>query len=447
MVSYNPYVIAAVCAFFGDVGKGRIVADLVRWLLAAGKKVAVVRALGGANAGHEVILEDGSSRIRHLLPSVHQAGACMIVGPGTVVHPVWLMKEITEARQAGLHDIVVSDLATLTTPSYLLQEELEEEARGDRKIGTTKKGIGTSYAARAARSAFRLDAIRDPGFAQTFASHEWDAQRRLCKEYDGDLDVLGTKLHNLEEGYLDACRALVPFLRDVSDIHRIYREVDVVILEGNQGTGIDNLFGTYPFVTSTGTTPMAMANAAMLPRVDYTLVVTKAYATRVGNGPFPTKLSGAEAENLRAIGKEFGRSTGRARDTGWIDLPYIRYAIQVMGLRFLPPEQVGLAITKVDVLDDLPVIPVCVKYDVDGVVMDVAPTSVQQLSRVMPRCHDFTGWGVPTTSCQTFRKLTAPCKIYVEDVASLLELPLRMVTVGPKPSQAIYVGDDAWLGI
>lgn len=444
---HRPRVIAITDLLWGDNGKGRVTHDVLLRLLARGLRVLVVRSLGGANAwvGYACA---SSTAVRDVESSVFEQNVTMLVGAGTVVDPVSLMQEIDVARGFGLdvdRHVLVSDLATLVLPWHRVEERLREEALGTKKIGTTGRGIGTSFESRARRTdAVRLAQLEHIDWPLRYRELRVEALDRLTRLYP--CSAVCDLIADAEEGFLEACSRLVPFLASYDRILRVYQRVDVILLEGNQGFGLDNMYGTLPYVTSTGTTPMQMAYAAMLPGVDFTLFVAKAYTTRVGEGPFVTRLTVEDEDRFRTVGGEFGSTTGRPRNVGWFDACYALYALQAMGAVFLPPERCGLAITKLDVLDGLPQVQLATAYRLGDRTVQRIPADTSLFRGFQPVLAPFPGWEGPTTEHRTYFDLPEQCRRYLEaGIVSSLGVPLRMVTAGQKPENALFLDEASWL--
>lgn len=443
----KPYIMAIVDLLWGDNGKGRVTHDILLKFLVKGLKVVIVRALGGANAGHETMLENGVEHRRHLLGSAFEPGVPLVVGAGTVAWPAWILEEIGGALAIGIRpeDILLSDLISVTTPWARLEEQLREQALGARSIGTTRRGIGNTYEAKARRDSVRLYYLLRDDWPRHYEELRIEALQRLARLY-GKPKTIERKLNELEQGFLEACQGLRPYVASALEIQVAYQSADVILLEGNQGIGLDYDFGTVPFVTSTGTTGMMQAHGAMVPRVDfYMFVIRGGYTARVGNGPFPTELHGDEAEALRKAGKEFGTTTGRPRRVGWFDLVMPRRALTLMGAGLLPEEMMGLALTKVDVVDDWLQIPIVNQYQLDAEVISHAPIDTRLLGRCKPILSPMPGWQQVTTGIKSYSDLPSRCQNFTLGIADQLGLPLRLVTCGPKPSNALWVGNDNWL--
>lgn len=451
----RPWIAAIVDLVWGDNGKGRVTHDIVLRLLKLLQailkrmpRIVVVRSLGGANAGHETVMENGVEHRRHLLGSVFEPDIPVVVGAGTVAWPRWILDEIKGALAIGIKpaDILLSDLISITMPWYRLEEKLREEDLGNKKIGTTGRGIGTSFEAKARRTdSVRFYFLQRSDWPKHYQELRVAALDRLICLY-GKSKTRERQLRELEQGFLADCQELLPYIVSAIRLQEIYRNADVIILEGNQGLALDYDFGTIPYVTATGTTGMMQAHAAMVPQVDsYMFVIRGGYTARVGNGPFPSEVFGEEAASLRKAGKEFGTTTGRPRRVGWFDLVMPRRALTLIGAGLLPEEKIGLALTKVDVIDEWEKIYIVNQYELDGKVIEHAPIDTETLSRCKPVLSSVKGWQQDTTGCRSYTELPEQCQAFAKRTADILNIPLRLVTCGPRPSNALFVGNDDWL--
>lgn len=409
-------VTLVVGAQWGDEGKGRIID-----YLAAGAD-GVARFGGGANAGHTVRVGDRTYKLR-IVPSGVVAGvqAC-IIGPGTVVSPAALIKELDGLDAAGVDTsrVWLSDLAHLILPYHIELDRASERARGDAKIGTTGNGIGPAYVDRVARIGLRAGDLRD--------ERAWRASvaARCAALASTGISVDAAAIS--DELAIQATR-LLPHVRDtVSLLNTMLRAGKRVLAEGAQGSMLDVGLGTYPYVTSSVTVAGgAGAGLGIGPTlVEHVVGVVKAYATRVGSGPFPSELTDATGERLREVGREFGVVTGRARRCGWLDLAALRYAIDINGITHL-------AMTKLDVLDGFAEIGVCTGYSGgEDVSLPFAISSgASCVTTTLP------GWQHPTTEARSWEDLPTRARAYVEFVEANAGVPVSYVSVGPERSQII----------
>ncbi|TAN36149.1 MAG: adenylosuccinate synthase [Verrucomicrobia bacterium] len=408
-------------AQWGDEGKGKIIDVLtqaVDW---------VVRYQGGNNAGHTV--EIGNERyILHLIPSgILRSNTKNVIGHGVVVDPLALVKEITELEQRGADlrgRFFVSDRAHMVLPYHNLLDACREQAAGaGAKIGTTKRGIGPTYGDKAARVGLRMGDLLDPIFPELLRRRVEEANRVLGAWGQPPLDY---------DKLLADCRTvttkLTPYIADtIPMLNEAITRKESILFEGAQGTMLDIDFGTYPFVTSSSATAGgACTGAGVAPhRIDRVIGVIKAYTTRVGEGPFPTELNDAMGEQIRKTGHEFGATTGRPRRCGWFDLVVARYSAMLNGID-------AWALTKLDVLDDVPVIKICVAYECDGKRLTSVPANVRQLERCKPIYEEFAGWMCKTTNATRFEELPARAQAYVRRLEELTGVKVGLLSVGPR---------------
>ena len=414
--------VVVIGAQWGDEGKGKIV-DLV-----AERADMVVRYAGGANAGHTLKI-GGRKIVTHLVPSavLHPKVRC-VIGPGTVIAPALLFQEIDALAALGLDvtpRLLVSGRAHVTLPFFTQIDRASN--LGPHSIGTTGRGIGPTYSDKAARLGARLcDLVRPDRAEATLAPlvEAWRHRARAAGTPEPDLKDTLAWLAPL-------AKRIAPLLGDAPAlVHRAIRAGQSVVFEGAQGTLLDLDHGTYPFVTSSSTVAGgACTGAGIGPTlIDEVLGITKAYTTRVGNGPFPTELAGPEGESLREAGEEFGATTGRPRRCGWLDLPALRYAARVNGLT-------RLAVTKLDVLSGLSRIRVCEAYDVRGVKTDELP--IDELDVATPVYREVAGWKEPLSAARSLDALPQAAREYVELIAREVGVPVALVSVGAEREATI----------
>ncbi len=411
---------------WGDEGKGKVV-DL---LCPVFRHVA--RFNGGNNAGHTVRFADKHFAL-HLIPSgiLHESCQCYI-GPGVVVDPVSLLAEVEKLENQGIpvrRRLHLSPRAHLVLPHHRALDQAREVVKGAQKIGTTGRGIGPTYETRAARLGLRVGLVRDSRGFRSRALQLVDELSRILEAYPGS-SVPGDK--QLEEA-LAAAESLAPFLRPVDRLlAEAWQRGEAILFEGAQGTLLDLDFGTYPFVTSSGCLAGYAAPALGLPAkaVDGVLGVFKAYATRVGSGPFPTEIADAWGEHIRNRGNEFGTTTGRPRRTGWFDAVAAREAVRWSGIE-------AVALTKLDVLDRLPTIPVAVAYQLGEQRLQSLPDTAEELSGLQPVYEELPGWQSETTSIADFAKLPRKAQAYVQRLEELLGVPVVLISTGPRREETI----------
>lgn len=417
-----------VGAQWGDEGKGKVV-DLL-----AEKADLVVRFQGGNNAGHTIENERGKFAL-HLIPSgICNPRTIVVIGNGVVVDPVVLCQEIDdlEARGISTRNLRISPCAHLIMPYHLLLDRVVEAALGQEKIGTTKRGIGPAYADKVDRRGIRVQDIIDPDVFRSKVFSTLKAKRHLVRS------VFGQEAPGLDEEcerYIEAALRLRPYIDDTALlVFRAIKQGLSVLFEGAQGTMLDVDHGTYPYVTSSN--PVA-AYAGVGAGIGPTLIdevwgVCKAYATRVGEGPFPTELHDECGNALRERGCEFGTTTGRPRRCGWLDLVALRYAVRVNGLT-------SLAITKLDVLNDLEEINVCCSYRIGGKVVPELPPFQSEFAKAEPVYETLPGWKTDISEVRTYADLPRPAQAYLAFISAFAEVPLALVSVGPRRDQTVFV--------
>jgi len=413
---------------WGDEGKGKLV-DLL-----AGRFDVVARYHGGHNAGHTVKYADQHFAL-HLLPAGILRGKTGVIGPGVVVDLGALLAEIDAVKAAGVtigENLLLSDRAHVILPYHRLLDAAREKAAGDSKLGTTLRGIGPAYESVASRKGIRVaELYREATLASRVAA--------VASESRALLTALGMADVPREEAVLEALAAaagrLKPHVADTGLYLRKRLAQGATLLgEGAHGVLLDIGAGTYPFVTSSHCTSASLASGLQIaPRaLDASLLVLKAYTTRVGAGPFPTELFDATGEYLRKRGNEYGTSTGRPRRTGWLDL--CRLASELTGAG-------AIAITKLDVLDDIDPIPVCIGYRLDGKRVESLPALVEDVARLEPIYEKLPGWKATTTSVTRFADLPPAAKRYVSFIEEKTGAPAVFVSTGPRREETI-VRDD-----
>lgn len=415
-----------VGAQWGDEGKGKVV-DIY-----SQRAHQVVRYAGGANAGHTLVV-DGEKVVFHLIPSgaLHRDVDC-VLAQGTVIDPAVLVREINELDKRGLFDpkrFTVSDRAHLVLPQHRVIDELREKQRG--AVGTTKRGIGPAYEDKAGRVGVRVGDLLSPSKLQAKLEANLERWAPVVAANAGTLPSLQETL----DTYLKLAERLNPLISDaalrVSDALRGGRNV---LMEGAQGALLDIDSGTYPFVTSSSTIAGGACTGAGIGPTDITHVIgiSKVYATRVGNGPFPSELHGAAGDALREAGGEFGATTGRPRRCGWLDLPALRYAVRINGLT-------GLALTKIDVLTGMPTIKVCVGYELNGQHYETIP--YDDLDQLKPVYEEMPGWTESIGHCRSLADLPKNARAYIERIEKDAGCPAWLVSVGADREQTILLRD------
>jgi adenylosuccinate synthase len=417
---------------WGDEGKGKIIDVLTE------NAELVVRFQGGNNAGHTV--EIGEQKfVLHLIPSgIFRENSLCVIGNGVVVDPIVLMGEIKNLQKQGfVIDPAKLELSTRThliMPYHKSMDALREAALSDaEKIGTTKRGIGPAYADKAYRTGIRSLEMND-------LSRLEKNFREQAKLYNSIFENKGMSLLDIDEEWLkiqEAAKFLAPFVKDtVLTVNRAAKAEKKILFEGAQGMWLDVDFGTYPFVTSSNTTTGgACTGSGLSPKYIQEVVgVMKAYTTRVGEGPFPTELECEMGESIRKAGNEFGATTGRPRRCGWFDAVSSAYSCMVNGVD-------ELAITKVDVLDELEELKICVAYKINGETFYDMPSDTENIKIAEPVYETMPGWCAPTTECNSFEELPENAQKYLLRIAELVDAQIGIVSVGPNRDQTFYVGN------
>ena len=417
-------------AQWGDEGKGKITDLLSR------SADVVVRSQGGVNAGHTVVVAEQTFKL-HLIPSgiLYPKTEC-IIGSGTVIDPQVLIEEIEQLKALGVtvDNLNISQTAHITMPYHREIDKASEESRGEYKIGTTGRGIGPTYADKSERTGIRVLDLMNPEHLRKQLGWTIDYKNAILERLY-NLPPLDKEKVIAE--YLKYAEFLRPFVVDSSlKIYEAVKEKKNILFEGAQGTLLDLDHGTYPYVTSSN--PIAggaCVGAGVGPTtIDRVIGVAKAYTTRVGEGPFPTELNDGVGELLGNLGAEFGTTTGRRRRCGWFDAVIGRYAVRINGLDCL-------AITKLDVLDQLAEIEVCVAYEIDGEICHHFPTNASQFANCKPVYKTLPGWQESTKGCRSLSDLPQKALNYLKYLAELMKVPIAIVSVGPGRDQTIIVED------
>ncbi len=420
-------VIAVIGAQWGDEGKGKVI-DLL-----AEKAGVVVRFSGGDNAGHTVINPFGEFAL-HLLPSgIFSSQTICIIGNGVVINPAALIDEIDLLNQRGVDtsNLAISDRANLIMPYHILLDGLEEKWRGGKALGTTGKGIGPAFADKVARYGIRAGDLLDKEALLERLRQVLDYKNAILTK------VYGVEALSLDEIYQQYCQygeRLAPYIRETTVIveEALNRE-ELVLLEGAQGTFLDPDFGTYPYTTSSS--PLAgggCLGAGISPtRINRILAVFKAYCTRVGEGPLPTELKDETGDFIREQAHEYGTTTGRPRRCGWFDAVAARFSTRINGFT-------GATITRLDILDTLPRLKICVGYQLDGKTIDYFPSSIAALDKCQPIYEELPGWQVPTTDIREYEQLPPQARQYIDRLEKLISCPINLISVGPERGQTIF---------
>ena len=416
-------------AQWGDEGKGKIVDVLSEHFS------VVARYAGGHNAGHTVIIK-GQKFILQLVPcGVLRPDCQAVIGNGVVLDPMALLKEVGKLRALGVNidqQLFISNRAQVILPYHRMIELAAESAPGRKKIGTTSRGIGPAYEDKMSRSGLRVVDLLDAKLLKTHIEAACAEKNAIAHALFGTDPLDAAKMY---EEYAEAATQIAPFVTDTSVLlNDAIRKGGSVMFEGAQGTMLDIDHGTYPFVTSSSATAGgAVTGTGVGPTNIGTVIgVTKAYVTRVGEGPFPTEIFDAAGDTLRDRGQEYGAVTGRPRRCGWLDIPLLRYSNRINGTEWL-------VVTKLDVLDHLAEIPVCTGYEINGKVTDVVPADVQGLESIKPIYTKLKGWQQPTDGIRKFEELPAAAQEYLRFQERESGAKIGMVSTGPDRDQTMVL--------
>ena len=419
-------VIAVIGAQWGDEGKGKVV-DLL-----AEKAKVVMRFSGGDNAGHTIINPYGEFKQRLIPSGIFYPEAICIIGNGVVVNPAVLIEEIDQLNQRGVvtKRLFISDRTHLIMPYHILLDGLEDESRGSKAIGTTRKGIGPAFADKVARYGIRAGDLLD--------KEALLERLRLVLDYKNTIltKVYGVNPLSLDEIYTQYCQygeRLAPHIKDTTIIvEEILNRNEMVLLEGAQGALLDPDFGTYPYTTSSS--PLAgegcLGTGIGPTKLSRVIGVFKAYCSRVGSGPMPTELKDETGDLIRELGHEYGTVTGRPRRCGWFDAVAARFSTRINGFT-------GAAITRLDILDTLPHLKICVGYEIEEKTIDYFPSSIAALDKCQPIYEELPGWQVPTTHIREYEQLPVKALQYLARLEELISCPVNLVCVGPERGQTI----------
>ncbi len=422
--------VTVIGAQWGDEGKGKV----VDWL--ASRADVVVRFQGGHNAGHTLVVGNQTYKLS-LLPSGLVRGKLGVIGNGVVIDPEALLSEIARVRAQGLkvspETLRIADNAVLILPVHAALDKAREAARGERKIGTTGRGIGPAYEDKVARRAIRVCDLGEP---ETL-SHKLD---ELLMHHNTLLRGLGAEVFDKQamlDRLLELAPQILPFAEPVWErLDDLRRAGKRILFEGAQAVMLDVDHGTYPFVTSSNTVAATAASGAGIgpSAVGFVLGIAKAYTTRVGSGPFPTELMDDVGKLLGERGHEFGTVTGRPRRCGWFDAVLVRQAVKVGGVQ-------GLVLTKLDVLDGLKELKVCVGYRIGGEVVRRLPAGMAAQAAAEPVYEVMQGWAGSTRGARSWAELPAEAVKYVRRIEELVEAPVTLVSTSPERDDTILVRD------
>ena len=423
--------IAVVGSQWGDEGKGKI----VDWL--SEQADVVIRFQGGHNAGHTLVIDGITYKLRLLPSGIVRKDKISIIGNGVVVDPWALLEEIEEIKLKGVQvspeNLIISESANLILPFHKEMDEIREDAAGKAKIGTTRRGIGPAYEDKVGRRSIRvMDLISEENLdhrLETVLMHHNAIRKGLGKEI--------YQKNKLKKELLKIAPEILKYSKPVwKKIDEFKTKKKKILFEGAQGILLDVDHGTYPFVTSSNTVASSAATGSGCGpnSINYVLGITKAYTTRVGEGPFPTELKDKIGEELGTKGKEFGTVTSRKRRCGWFDGVLVRQTIKISGIN-------GIALTKLDVLDDLDQVKMCISYELDGNKIDYLPAAVDDQLRVKPIYKTFKGWKTSTKGIKNFNDLPENAKKYISELEKFIETKVSSISTSPERNDTILIED------
>ena len=423
--------VAVIGSQWGDEGKGKI----VDWL--SSEADIVVRFQGGHNAGHTLVINGITYKLRLLPSGIVRKNKISIIGNGVVIDPWALLEEIDEIKSKGVKvdtdNLIISESANLILPFHKEMDEIREDAAGKAKIGTTRRGIGPAYEDKVGRRSIRvMDLISESNLdhrLETVLLHHNAIRKGLGKNIFRK-DKLKKELLKIAPEILKFSQ---PVWKKINEFKKLNKKI---LFEGAQGILLDVDHGTYPFVTSSNTVASAAATGSGCGpnSINYVLGITKAYTTRVGEGPFPTELKDEIGDKLGTRGKEFGTVTSRKRRCGWFDGVLVRQTIKISGID-------GIALTKLDVLDELDEIKMCVAYEIDGKKMDYLPAAFEDQLKVKPIYKKFKGWKSETKGIKKFDDLPKNAKIYINELENFIETRISSISTSPERNDTILIED------
>jgi adenylosuccinate synthase len=421
-------VTAVIGGQWGDEGKGKII-DLL-----AEKADFVIRFSGGDNAGHTVINPQGEFKL-HLIPSgIFNSKAICILSNGVAINPEVLLQELDDFHKKGVNTdkLYISQRAHLIMPYHTVLDRLEEERKGKSAIGTTLKGIGPVFSDKIARLGIRAGDLLDKNEFKEKLRFIFDLKNALITKVYGGTPLSFNAIYDQYCRYGDI---LAPYIKDTDILIRdALSQKKNILLEGAQGTMLDPDFGSYPFVTSSSplTAGASLGSGISFNRFTNVIGVFKAYLTRVGAGAMPTELKDETGNKIRELAHEYGTTTGRARRCGWFDSVIGRFSSQINGYS-------GIALTRLDILDTLPVIKICTGYKLNGKTIDYVPTNIAEFDKCQPILEEMPGWQQPTSDIKEMKKLPKQALQYISRLEKLLSCPAHIISVGPKREQTIVV--------
>ena len=423
--------VVVVGSQWGDEGKGKI----VDWL--SSEADVVVRFQGGHNAGHTLVIDKKVFKLRLLPSGIVRKGKISILGNGVVIDPWSLLNEIEEIKKQGVNvtpdNFMISESASLILPFHQEMDEIREDAAGIGKIGTTRRGIGPCYEDKVGRRSIRVMDLRSESNLDKRLENVLSHHNAIRKGLNKKIFEKGDLMQKL----LKIAPEILKYAQPVwLKIHQYKNDRKKILFEGAQGILLDVDHGTYPFVTSSNTVPaMAATGSGTGPNtINYVLGITKAYTTRVGSGPFPSELKDEIGESLGRRGKEFGTVTARKRRCGWFDGVLVRQTIKISGIN-------GIALTKLDVLDDLEEIKMCVGYNLDGKEIDYLPAASEDQFNIKPIYKTFKGWKTKTQGVRSFKDLPDNARKYIHALEDFVGAKISSISTSPERDDTILVED------
>ncbi len=423
--------VVVVGSQWGDEGKGKI----VDWL--SSEADIVVRFQGGHNAGHTLVIDKKVFKLRLLPSGIVRTGKVSILGNGVVIDPWALLSEIEEIKKSGIdvtpENLMISETASLILPFHQEMDEIREDAAGKGKIGTTRRGIGPCYEDKVGRRSIRVMDLRSESNLENRLENVLLHHNAIRK----GLNKKTFKKDDLKKKLLEIAPAILKYAQPVwLKLNQYKNDRKKILFEGAQGILLDVDHGTYPYVTSSNTVPaMAATGSGLGPdKINYILGITKAYTTRVGSGPFPTELKDKIGESLGKRGKEFGTVTARKRRCGWFDAVLVRQTIKISGIN-------GIALTKLDVLDELDEIKMCIQYELNGKKIDYLPAATEDQFNIKPIYKSFPGWKTKTQGIRNIKDLPENAKRYIHALEDFVDARISSISTSPERDDTILVED------
>ena len=423
--------VVVVGSQWGDEGKGKI----VDWL--SEEADVVVRFQGGHNAGHTLVIDGKTYKLKLLPSGIVRSNKISIIGNGVVVDPWALLDEIKNIKDKGIlvneKNLILSEAATLILPFHKEMDQIREDKAGKNKIGTTRRGIGPAYEDKVGRRSIRVMDLRSEDHLNKRLDEVLNHHNAIRK----GLGKTVYKKENLKKDLLKIAPQILnyakPTWKVIDEVHKLKKQI---LFEGAQGILLDVDHGTYPYVTSSNTVAASAATGSGcgLNLIGYVLGITKAYTTRVGEGPFPTELKDNIGELIGKRGHEFGTVTNRQRRCGWFDAVLVKQTCKISGIT-------GIALTKLDVLDELEEIKMCVGYKLNGITIDYLPAAVEDQIKVKPVYQTFKGWNVSTRGVRNIEKLPSEAKIYIRAIEKFIEAKISSISTSPERKDTILIED------